>query len=82
MNLSIIAPHGKLFQGKVSHITLPGEVGAFQVYINHAPLVSALCAGNVTYTIGTAVAMVEIKSGFVSVANNKVHVVCEPIAVT
>ena len=82
MNLSIIAPHGKLFQGEVSHITLPGELGAFEVHINHAPLVSNLCAGNVTYTIGTTVATVEIKNGFVSVANNKVHVVCEPMEVT
>lgn len=80
MHLSIIAPSGRLFNGTVDSVMLPGMVGPFQVLANHAPIISSLIAGNVTYLLGAASSSISIKGGFSSVADNQVMVVCEPIA--
>ena len=78
MNLSIIAPGGRLFNGKVNSVMLPGALGPFQVLSNHAPTVSSLIAGKVTYTAGSTSSSISVRSGFTSIAGNQVVVVCEP----
>ena len=45
MHLVIVSPERMLFDGKVSQVTLPGELGEFQVLVNHAPIISSLVAG-------------------------------------
>ncbi|WP_342265091.1 F0F1 ATP synthase subunit epsilon [Cardinium endosymbiont of Philonthus spinipes] len=79
MNLSIISPTGKLFNGEVHSVMLPGTLGPFQVLPNHAPVVSSLTAGKITYTVGATSSSVSVSSGFTSIADNQVMVVCEPI---
>jgi F-type H+-transporting ATPase subunit epsilon len=39
MQLEIVTPDKKVFQGEVSEASFPGAGGAFQVLNNHAPLV-------------------------------------------
>jgi F-type H+-transporting ATPase subunit epsilon len=79
MNLSIIAPNRRIFSGNVSNVLLPGELGPFQVLPNHAPTLSSLTAGNVTYAIGAKVSSIAIKNGFVSIEDDEIKVVCEPM---
>ena len=81
MNLSIIASDRELFSGNVSNVTLPGELGPFQVYSNHAPALSSLTAGSVTYTTENIISSIEINNGFVLIENNKIKVVCEPTSI-
>ncbi|TSJ80969.1 MAG: hypothetical protein NMK33_00265 [Candidatus Cardinium sp.] len=78
MHLSIIAPNGRLFNGTVDSVMLPGMLGPFQVLANHAPILSSLIAGKVTYALGAISSSISIKGGFTSVADNQVIVVCEP----
>ena len=79
MNLSIIAPSGTLFNGEISSVMLPGALGPFQVLPSHAPALSSLIAGNITYTAGPISSSIAVKGGFTSIANNQVLVVCEPM---
>ena len=46
MTLEILTPDKKIFSGEVYGVQLPGISGLFEVLDKHAPLVSALKAGN------------------------------------
>ncbi|MGI2262173.1 FoF1 ATP synthase subunit delta/epsilon [Candidatus Cardinium hertigii] len=79
MNLSIVAPSGSLFNGEVNSVKLPSPLGPFQVCANHAPILSSLTAGQITYTVGSTTSSISVKSGFTSIADNQVMVVCKPV---
>ncbi|WP_419241501.1 F0F1 ATP synthase subunit epsilon [Cardinium endosymbiont of Nabis limbatus] len=79
MHLSIIAPNGSIFNGVVDHVMLPGALGPFQVLSHHAPTLSSLVAGQITYSVGAVSSSVAVKGGFTSIADNQLIVVCDPI---
>ena len=41
LHLVIISPERTLFDGPVNWVELPGELGKFQVLVNHAPIISS-----------------------------------------
>ena len=45
MNLEIVTPDSKVYEGEITSIALPGIDGSFQILNNHAPIVSALGTG-------------------------------------
>ncbi len=79
MNLEILTPERKLFSDEVYGVQLPGIAGLFEVLEKHAPLVSALKAGQVKVLKdkNNHFAYFDIQSGFVEVLNNKVIVLVE-----
>ena len=79
MNLEILTPEKKMFNADVYGVQLPGVDGLFEVLDHHAPLVSALKAGQVKVLKdkSTHVAFFTIQSGFVEVIHNKVTVLVE-----
>lgn len=70
MTLTIISPQETLFQGEVDAVTLPGAAGSFTVLNNHAPIVSTLAGGEVTYTKDGSKHPVSIQGGIVEVSSN------------
>jgi len=42
MNLEILTPDKKVFEGEVNSVSLPGTMGSFEVLNHHAPLISTL----------------------------------------
>ncbi len=78
MTLEILTPERKIFSGEVYGVQLPGIEGLFEVLEKHAPLVSALKAGNLKILRDkTATSFYKIQSGFVEVLNNKATVLVE-----
>ena len=79
MTLEILTPEKKLFSDTVYGVQLPGITGLFEVLDRHAPLVSALKAGNVKILKdkNNTAAQFTIQSGFVEVLNNKATVLVE-----
>lgn len=80
MELEILTPVKKLFSDTVYGVQLPGIDGSFEVLDRHAPLVSALKAGNLKVLKDKSmknVSVFVIQSGFVEVLNNKVTVLVE-----
>ncbi len=78
MKLEILTPEQKIFSGDVYGVQLPGISGLFEVLDKHAPLVSALKAGDLKILqdkINTT--SYSIESGFVEVLNNKATVLVE-----
>ena len=78
MTLEILTPDKKIFSGDVYGVQLPGISGLFEVLDKHAPLVSALKAGNLKILKDkTSTVSYTIKSGFVEVLNNQTTVLVE-----
>lgn len=77
MQLEILTPDAKVYEGEVSAVSLPGIGGGFQVLNGHAPLISALTEGTLKLESPEGSKEMTIKSGFVEVLNNKVVVLIE-----
>jgi F-type H+-transporting ATPase subunit epsilon len=81
MILEILTPERKIFSGDVYGVQLPGISGSFEVLDKHAPMVSALKAGNLKVLADkTATTSFTVQSGFVEVLNNKTTVLVEGAA--
>ncbi|RZK64506.1 MAG: hypothetical protein EOO92_27430, partial [Pedobacter sp.] len=39
MNLEILTPDKKVFEGEVTAVTVPGTLGSFQILRDHAPII-------------------------------------------
>jgi F-type H+-transporting ATPase subunit epsilon len=81
MQLEILTPEKKIFEGDVSIATFPGADGSFQVMDNHAPLISLLSEGVVEYRIKTGGSgSLRITGGVVEVLKNKVILLADGAA--
>ena len=70
--LDVISPDKTLVHRMVSSVELPGSQGRFEVLKNHAPLISSLVKGNITYKSGNRQESLPISSGFVEICDNHV----------
>lgn len=52
MQIEILTPEKKIYDGDVFGIQLPGVSGSFEVLDRHAPLVSALSTGVLKNLVG------------------------------
>lgn len=78
LKLVIVSPENQLYNGNVDRVELPGSKGRFEVLINHAPLVSSLTSGRITYyDLEGKEHIKEILGGFVEIKNNIVSVCVE-----
>ncbi len=77
MHLEIITPDRKVFAGDVSSARFPGVGGQFEVLDNHAPLISALAAGEVSVAGAAGREAFRISGGVVEVLRNNVVVLAE-----
>ncbi|MET4081371.1 F-type H+-transporting ATPase subunit epsilon [Pedobacter sp. UYP30] len=80
MNLEILTPDKKIFDGTATSVTLPGTLGSFQILTDHAPIISTLQDGEVVVKTGKAEEEVFfIKGGVVEALHNKIVVLAEGI---
>lgn len=77
LKLEIVTPEKKVVDETVDSVTIPttnGEIGILQ---NHAPLISALKSGVLSYTKGGAAERMVVSGGFVEVGVNTVSVLAD-----
>ncbi len=78
LRLKIISPERRIFDGEVNRVTVPGTLGEFEILVNHAPIISSLESGKVSYEIATGeLKQLEIESGFVEVQKNVISLCVE-----
>lgn len=78
LQLKIISPEKRIFDGEVNRVTVPGTLGEFEILVNHAPIISSLESGKVSYEIETGeLKQLEIESGFVEVQKNVISLCVE-----
>ena len=75
MTLKIISAEQIEYEGEVNLVSLPGELGLFEVLNNHAALIASLTAGIVTYENSDGTRMKrEIRGGVADINKNVVSV--------
>ena len=73
LHLSIVSPEKSIFDGDVKIVTLPGTVGSFSLLPGHAPIVSSLQAGTLSYTtMEGEERTIDIQGGFVELSDGTV----------
>ena len=77
LSLTIVSPNGVLFEGKVKYIHLPGVMGQFTILPLHAPLITQLCKGVITFHEIDTKKEIDIKGGFIEVKHDVVSVCVE-----
>jgi F-type H+-transporting ATPase subunit epsilon len=77
IRLEIVTPERKVFDEEVDSVTVPSVSGEIGILTNHAPMISALRSGILTYTSGGTNGKMLISGGFVEVSNNKVSVLAD-----
>ncbi len=79
MYIEIITPDKKVFEGEVESAVFPGGDGSFQVLNDHAPMISALGKGPITYRNKQGEHQVKVDGGVVEILNNKITVLAEAV---
>lgn len=75
LHLEIFSPEKEIFSGEVEHVTLPGTMGSFTILPLHAPIISSLQAGTLSYVTKEGEEHAEeVKGGFVEMNGNRVSV--------
>ena len=78
LELQIITPDNKVFDGKVKLVQVPGSKGSFQILNNHAPIISTLEKGDVKIIDGNdKTSFISIGGGVIEVKNNKIIILAE-----
>ena len=77
LRLKIVSPEKVVFNGEVESVTVPGTAGEFEILVDHAPIISSLETGTVTYVTSEGRLSLPVRGGFVSVQKNEVNVCVE-----
>ncbi len=81
-SLEVLTPRRKVFSGPVTSLVAPGSLGYLGVLANHAPLVTTLVPGSITYRgpAGGPRTLRSTGSGLLEVYRNTATVLAEEIA--
>ena len=77
LNLEIVTPEKKVFDDAVDVVTVPTASGEVGILPNHAPLISSLKPGVLSYSTKGATEKMVIAGGFVEVNSNKVSILAD-----
>jgi len=75
--LEIVTPEKKVVDTAAEEIQIPGKNGYLGVLPGHAPLITELAVGEITYRSGAEVQRFAVAWGFAEVLPNKVTILAE-----
>lgn len=77
LRLEIVTPEKRVFDDEVDFVTVPTASGEAGILPNHAPMISALKPGILTYSIKGNATRLVVRGGFVEVKADKVSVLAD-----
>ena len=77
LKLEVVTPKGAVVSQEVDIVTAPGYGGEFGVLANHAPFLSTIKVGVLTYKTGAQEETLMVSGGFCEVSNNKLTFLVE-----
>lgn len=77
LKLEIVTPEKRVLDAEVDSVTVPTASGEAGILSHHAPLVSALKPGILTYTTKGTAEKLAVSGGFVEVSGDKVAVLVD-----
>ena len=78
LTIRILTPEGTLHEGAATAVFLPGTVSPFEVLPDHAPIISALSAGEIRVVDGEE-RRFPIRGGVVKVKDNEIVACVETV---
>jgi len=80
MKLDIVTPLGRIFEGEIREVVLPGIEGEFGVLEGHAPLSTILQPGLIVVKkIDGSEEVLAVNGGFVEVSPEKVNILADVV---
>jgi F-type H+-transporting ATPase subunit epsilon len=77
IDLEIVTPERLVLSETVDEVILPGADGYLGVLPGHAPLLTGMMSGEVSYRVGDRARYLAVSGGFAEVLRNKVTVLAE-----
>ena len=77
INLEVVTPSGPVISDDVDIVTAPGFGGEFGVLANHAPFLSTIKTGTLSYKKDKQTKYLMVSGGFSEVSNNKITFLVE-----
>jgi F-type H+-transporting ATPase subunit epsilon len=77
LKLEIVTPERRVLDAEVDSVTVPTASGEAGILTSHAPLISALRPGILTYTQKGSASKLVVSGGFVEVNSDKVAVLVD-----
>ena len=77
IHLEVVTPAGPIVSDDVDIVTAPGVGGEFGVLANHAPFLSTIKTGTLTYKKDKQSKYLMVSGGFSEVSNNKITFLVE-----
>ncbi|MGH7785029.1 MAG: F0F1 ATP synthase subunit epsilon [Candidatus Binatia bacterium] len=77
LKLEIVTPEKRVLDADVDSVTVSTATGEAGILPNHAPLISALKPGILTYTAKGSTDKLAVTGGFIEVNDNKVAVLAD-----
>lgn len=78
--LEIVTPDRLFLSEQVDEMTAPGSEGEFGVLAGHAPLLTSLNSGELSYKKGANASKIDIGPGYAEVGPQKVTILTEQIS--
>ena len=77
LTLEVVTPEKRVLSTAADEVRAPGAQGGFGIRLNHAPFMTALAPGRLTYVLAGQEHHYAIGGGFLQVADNKVVVLAD-----
>jgi len=77
IHLEVVTPAGPVVSDDVDIVTAPGVVGEFGVLANHAPFLSTIKTGSLSFKKDKQTKYLMVSGGFSEVSNNKITFLVE-----
>ena len=77
IHLEVVTPAGPVVSDDVDIVTAPGVGGDFGVLANHAPFLSTIKTGTMSFTKDKQTKYLMVSGGFSEVSNNKITFLVE-----
>lgn len=77
INLEIVTPEKKVIDEAVEMVTVPTAKGEIGILHNHAPLISTLKPGILSYTHKGSTENMVVSGGFIEISDNKVSILAD-----
>ena len=77
LKLVVVTPEKKVVEADVEQVEMPGELGYLGILPGHAPLITLLKTGVLTYRGAGGEKSLALSSGFAEVANDAVSVLAD-----
>jgi F-type H+-transporting ATPase subunit epsilon len=77
LHLQIVTPDKRLVQDDADQVQMPGKNGYLGILPGHAPLITELTAGELSYTKGGTTQYIAVSWGFAEVLPDKVTILAD-----